>query len=314
MTLHRQMGVSTRRLIGSLHPGSSLSTPLLPLHISSSRPTSRSAHTIVPPAYSSGVASSRTPARVTPLSRHQITPGYPRLSSRALATSSSSSPEASRRSSRAAVTRQRGADFNIEQVNHGAPRHDEVLVRIVASGICHTDMVVRDEEYGPLPAVFGHEGAGVVEAVGEHVNNVTVGDHVVMSYAFCGECDLCHSGHPAHCREVFPINFGGGRLDGSSSTTDRQGEPVHDHFFGQSSFAEYAIVNRNNLVKVDKNLPLDILRAPRLWFTNWFRRCLSCNEGSTRFVVRSFRSWYGRSRRGHGCKSGRSDYDHCFRH
>ena len=250
--------MATRRLIGTLHPGSSLSTPLLPLHISSARPTIRAVHTIVPPVYRSRVAS-LTPARVSPPSRHQITPGHPRPSSRALATSSSNLPEASRHSSRAAVIRQRGADFNIEQVNHGAPRHDEVLVRIVASGICHTDMVVRDEEYGPLPAVFGHEGAGVVEAVGEHVNNVTVGDHVVMSYAFCGECDLCHSGHPAHCREVFPINFGGGRLDGSSSTTDTQGERVHDHFFGQSSFAEYAIVNRNNLVKVDKNLPLDIL-------------------------------------------------------
>jgi aryl-alcohol dehydrogenase len=121
-------------------------------------------------------------------------------------------------------------------------------------------MVVRDQQYAsPLPAVLGHEGAGVVEAVGEHVENVIVGDHVVLSYAFCGSCDLCHSGHPAHCREVFPINFGGGRLDGSTSTTDAEGKSVHDHFFGQSSFAEYAVVNRNNLVKVDKSLPLDIL-------------------------------------------------------
>lgn len=255
--LHRQ-AIRHKLLLGSLHSGSAVSTPLLPLHISAARLACRSAHTIVPPAYTSEVASC-TSARVAPSSRDHVAPGYPRPSSRTLATSSSKLPEASGRPGRAAVTRQRGADFVIEQVNIGAPRHDEVLVRVVASGVCHTDMVVRDEEYGPLPAVFGHEGAGDVEAVGEHVKNVTVGDHVVLSYAFCGECDLCHSGHPAHCREVFPINFGGGRLDGSTSTTDTQGERVHDHFFGQSSFAEYAIVNRNNLVKVDKNLPLDIL-------------------------------------------------------
>jgi len=256
--LHWRIATRSERLIGNLHLCHASSKPFLPVNHSAARLESRAAHTISRPAYSSRSAS-RTIARGTPPSRHQLAPGYPTPSNRALVTSSSKSSEASGRSGRAAVTRQRGADFVIEQVNIGAPRHDEVLVRIVASGVCHTDMVVRDEEYGPLPAVFGHEGAGVVEAVGEHVTNVTVGDHVVLSYAFCGECDLCHSGHPAHCREVFPINFGGGRLDGSTSTTDTQGERVHDHFFGQSSFAEYAVVNRNNLVKVDKNLPLDML-------------------------------------------------------
>lgn len=125
------------------------------------------------------------------------------------------------RSMKAAVTRAKGAAFQIEDVRIGAPRHDEVLVRVVACGVCHTDIVVRDQDFqSPLPAILGHEGAGVVEAVGENVHRVAPGDHVVMSYMFCGECYLCDSGHPAHCLHVGPINFGGGRLDGSTSAED----------------------------------------------------------------------------------------------
>jgi aryl-alcohol dehydrogenase len=161
---------------------------------------------------------------------------------------------------KAAVIREKGGSFSIEDAHIGVPRHDEVLVRVVAVGVCHTDMVVRDQLFpSPLPAILGHEGAGVVEAVGADVHHVVPGDHVVMSYMFCGECYLCGSGHPAHCLHVGPINFGGGRLDGSTSASDANGEELHDHFFGQSSFAEYAIANRNNVVKVPKDLPLDLL-------------------------------------------------------
>jgi aryl-alcohol dehydrogenase len=161
---------------------------------------------------------------------------------------------------KAAVVRDAGKPFQIENVKLGAPRHDEVLVRVVACGVCHTDIVVRDQGYAsPLPAVFGHEGAGVVEAVGADVTRVAPGDHVVMSYAFCGKCQSCESGHPAHCRHVFEICFGGGRLDGSTSTVDANGAPLHDHFFGQSSFAQYSLANENNVIKVDKDIPLEIL-------------------------------------------------------
>jgi aryl-alcohol dehydrogenase len=161
---------------------------------------------------------------------------------------------------KAAVVRQAGKPLAIEQVTLGAPRKDEVLVRVVACGVCHTDIVVRNQEMSsPLPAVFGHEGAGVVEAVGEDVTSVAPGDHVVMSYMFCGECYLCDSGHPAHCQHVGPINFGGGRLDGSTSTSDKDGKVLHDHFFGQSSFAEYSIASKNNVIKVPKDLPLELL-------------------------------------------------------
>jgi aryl-alcohol dehydrogenase len=161
---------------------------------------------------------------------------------------------------RAAVVREAGKPLQIEQVRLGEIRRDEVLVRIVACGVCHTDMVVRDQEMpSPLPAILGHEGAGIVEAVGEGVTNVAPGDHVVLSFMKCGECYLCEAGHPAHCQHVGPINFGGGRLDGTSSATDAHGECVHDHFFGQSSFAEYSIASVHNVVKVPKDLPLEIL-------------------------------------------------------
>jgi aryl-alcohol dehydrogenase len=161
---------------------------------------------------------------------------------------------------KAAVVRAPGKPLSIERVTLGAPRRDEVLVRVVACGVCHTDLVVRDQEFSsPLPAILGHEGAGIVEAVGEEVTSVAPGDHVLMSYMYCGECYLCDSGHPAHCQHVGPINFGGGRLDGSTSTTDASGEVLHDHFFGQSSFAEYSIASVNNVVKVPKDLPLELL-------------------------------------------------------
>ncbi len=160
----------------------------------------------------------------------------------------------------AAVVREAGKPFKIENVAVGEPRHDEVVVRVVACGVCHTDIVVRDQGYAsPLPAIFGHEGAGVVEAVGSLVKKVAPGDHVVMSYAFCGQCRSCISGHPAHCLNVFPICFGGGRLDGSTSTVDAQGEPLHDHFFGQSAFGQYAMANEKNVIKVPKDLPLEVL-------------------------------------------------------
>ncbi len=161
---------------------------------------------------------------------------------------------------KAAIVREKGGEMSIEDVRIGEPADDEVLVRIVATGICHTDLSVRDQLLPmPLPAVLGHEGSGVVEAVGRSVTNVVPGDHVVMSYAWCGSCDLCHSGHPAHCENVLPQCFGGSRADGSTGITDSTGTPIHDHFFAQSSFAEYALANMRNVVKVPKDLPLDLL-------------------------------------------------------
>ena len=160
---------------------------------------------------------------------------------------------------KAAVVHEKGGPFTIEELDLDEPRADEVLVRIVGSGVCHTDLAVRDQHLpSPLPGVFGHEGSGVVEKVGSSVTKVKPGDHVVMSYLTCGDCPACLKGTPVQCRELFLSNFGGVRADGS--LTIRKGEEqIHGSFFGQSSFATYALATDRNVVKVDKDLPLEIL-------------------------------------------------------
>lgn len=151
----------------------------------------------------------------------------------------------------AAVAREARAPFSIETLEIEAPRAGEVLVRIVATGLCHTDIVVRDQVLPtPLPAVLGHEGAGVVEAVGEGVTSVVPGDEVVIGFASCGHCHSCDDHLPGYCAEFMPRNFGGARMDGSQALRDAAGNPVGSHFFGQSSFASYAIAAEGNVVKV----------------------------------------------------------------
>ncbi|GLF92918.1 NAD(P)-dependent alcohol dehydrogenase [Streptomyces yaizuensis] len=165
---------------------------------------------------------------------------------------------------RAAVVREPGGPFLLEELELDAVlRPDEVLVRVVASGVCQTDVHVRDQELPtPLPAVLGHEGAGVVERVGAAVTTVAPGDHVVMSYQSCGHCRSCLSGAPAYCARSFPANFGGSRLDGTNalrSTATGDDEKLHGHFFGQSSFATHALATERNVVKVPDDLPLATL-------------------------------------------------------
>jgi aryl-alcohol dehydrogenase len=161
---------------------------------------------------------------------------------------------------RAVVAREPGKPLQFETATLEAPRDNEVLVRMVATGVCHTDMVVRDQQFKtPLPMILGHEGAGVVEQIGRNVTTVAPGDHVVMTYMYCGLCSPCATGHPAHCANMGPLNFGGGRLDGSSSACTQDGGELHDHFFGQSSFATQAIASELNVVKVDKDVQLELL-------------------------------------------------------
>jgi aryl-alcohol dehydrogenase len=161
---------------------------------------------------------------------------------------------------KAAVVRDKGGPFRIEDAVLGAPRGDEVLVRIVASGMCHTDMVVRDQVYPvPQPIVLGHEGSGVVEAVGERVTKVTAGDHVVLTFLSCGECRSCQNGIPAACENFNALNFSGARHDGSHALCDAHHAPLHDRFFGQSSFGTHAIAHQRNVVKVRKDAPLELL-------------------------------------------------------
>ena len=159
-----------------------------------------------------------------------------------------------------AVQRERGAAPVIEHIHLDEPRPDEVLVRIVGTGVCHTDLVMRDQLVPtPFPAVLGHEGAGVVERVGGAVDGLAPGDHVVLSFASCGGCPSCGHSEPAYCHSWFPLNFMGMRADGSSAITDAGGQAIHSHIFGQSSFATYAVVNARNAVLVDPAIPLKLL-------------------------------------------------------
>ncbi len=140
--------------------------------------------------------------------------------------------------------------FAIEPVTLDAPRADEVLVRIVACGICHTDMAVRDGQLPtPLPAILGHEGAGIVEQVGAGVTHVKPGDRVIMSFNSCGHCPSCEIEKPTYCYNFVPENWLGTRPDGSH-TAHKDEAGVNANFFGQSSFATYAIGHARNVVKV----------------------------------------------------------------
>ena len=159
----------------------------------------------------------------------------------------------------AAVAREHGKPLSIEELELDELRDNEVRVRMVSVGVCHTDAVVRDGIYPtPLPAVLGHEGAGVVEAVGSAVRSVVVGDHVVLGAAYCGYCRRCRSGEMAYCENLFAEDFGGRRRDGSTSLTAGE-EIISSHFFGQSAFATHANVVEESVIKVDRDVPLEHL-------------------------------------------------------
>lgn len=151
---------------------------------------------------------------------------------------------------KAAIVTEKSGPFSIETVSLDDPRPDEVLVRIVGSGVCHTDLVVRDQYVPiPLPAVLGHEGAGIVESVGRDVTRFKKGDRVVLSYHSCGVCPSCEEGEPAYCDHLMANNFGGKRIDGSPSVR-LHGQEISANFFQQSSFATHALVTTRNVVKV----------------------------------------------------------------
>lgn len=161
---------------------------------------------------------------------------------------------------RGAVLAGRNQEFRLETLTLDAPQADEVLVRIVACGICHTDLAVRDGTipFPPAPMVLGHEGSGIVEAVGSEVTSLAPGDHVVLSYASCGICPDCQDDRPFHCEAFFALNVSGRRPDGTF-THHHGDEGMHACFFGQSSFGTHTIAKANNAVKVTEDVPIEIL-------------------------------------------------------
>lgn len=155
-----------------------------------------------------------------------------------------------------AVVNSPGADFSLEEVELGDPQADEVLVKIVATGLCHTDIHLKGFLPGEMfPNVFGHEGAGIVEAVGAGVSDVEVGDHVVLSFRSCRACENCKNDLVGYCDSSLLLNYMGMRMDGTT-TYSRDGSPVFGNFFGQSSLSQHAIAYADNCVVVDKSVDL----------------------------------------------------------
>jgi aryl-alcohol dehydrogenase len=159
----------------------------------------------------------------------------------------------------AAVVHEAGQPFQIEEVELSGPKAGELLVKIVASGVCHTDEVAQHQGIPvPLPAVLGHEGCGIVEEVGEGVKDFKKGDRVSFSFGFCGHCENCLSAHQHACENFNAINFGGVMADGTKRLSQNGVEL--SSFFGQSSFATYAVVHQDSTIKVtDDTIDLALL-------------------------------------------------------
>jgi len=158
---------------------------------------------------------------------------------------------------KAAVLYESNKPIVIEDVSIDDPKDREVLVKMVATGVCHTDLhFIKGEMPQPLPVVLGHEGAGIVEEVGPGVTTLQPGDHVVLMVAYsCGKCRYCVSGQPAMCPEWLAFHMIGSLPDGTKRL--RKGDQELNHFFSQSSFAEYAVVHERTAVKVRNDAPLD---------------------------------------------------------
>lgn len=159
---------------------------------------------------------------------------------------------------RAAVAWEAGKPLSIEEVDLMPPQKGEVLVRIVATGVCHTDAYTLsgDDPEGVFPAILGHEGGGIVEAIGEGVTSVAVGDHVIPLYtAECGECKFCTSGKTNLCGAVRETQ-GRGLMPDGTTRFFKDGKPIY-HYMGCSTFAEYTVLPEISLAKINKEAPLE---------------------------------------------------------
>ena len=160
--------------------------------------------------------------------------------------------------SKAVVAWGPGEPLKMEEVDVELPKKGEVLVRIVATGVCHTDAFTLsgDDPEGVFPSILGHEGGGIVEMVGEGVTSVEVGDHVIPLYtAECGECKFCKSGKTNLCQAVRETQ-GKGLMPDGTSRFSKDGEPIY-HYMGCSTFSEYTVLPEISLAKVNKTAPLE---------------------------------------------------------
>jgi len=160
--------------------------------------------------------------------------------------------------SKAAVAWGPKEPLSIEEVDVMLPRKGEVLVKILASGVCHTDAFTLSGEdpEGVFPAILGHEGGGIVEQIGEDVTSVAVGDHVIPLYtAECGVCKMCRSGKTNLCSAVRETQ-GKGLMPDGTTRFYKDGEPIY-HYMGCSTFSEYTVLPEISLAKVDKDAPLE---------------------------------------------------------
>lgn len=159
----------------------------------------------------------------------------------------------------AAVIQENGGPFHLDELELDDPREDEVLVRLVAVGLCHTDL--HFVHMGPVPSVLGHEGAGIVEQIGTAVTGFTPGDRVLISFRSCGSCRNCLKNRPSYCEQFLALNMAGGRPDGTTSIKTLEGQSVASNFFGQSSFATRALAYPRNLVKVPDSVSDEVFRT-----------------------------------------------------
>lgn len=164
----------------------------------------------------------------------------------------------------ALVVEEKDGPFLMQELELAPPGRGEVRVRIVASGVCHTDAITRAGDMPmPFPSILGHEGSGIVEELGTGVSQVNVGDKVIIGWPSCGGCRNCLDGQPRYCLRTGEALVSGhrfkGDLAGTSAYSRLDGRPIHGHFFGQSSFATHSIVTADALVRVETNAPLELL-------------------------------------------------------
>lgn len=156
----------------------------------------------------------------------------------------------------AAVATKPKSPLQLRELMLAEPEGNEILVKTVATGICHTDLLLRDGIFGPNhPVIPGHEGVGIIEAIGDDVKSLKVGDHVALSQSSCGHCADCRRAHPMNCRNYSQYNLTGLRPNGKRAILDAD---IGSNFVGQSSFASHILATENNAAKLPDDFPLDI--------------------------------------------------------